>query len=62
MLEVCNEFNQPVGMITKNAFMLKDKDLMQEMAKKKLISILVSITSFDEDLRRVMDRASWNEC
>ncbi len=55
MLEVCNEFNQPVGMITKNASMLKDKDLMQEMAKKKLISILVSITSFDEDLRRVME-------
>jgi DNA repair photolyase len=55
MLEVCNEFNQPVGMITKNAYMLKDKDLMQEMAKKKLISILVSITSFDEDLRRVME-------
>lgn len=55
LLEVCNEFNQPVGMITKNAGMLRDKDLLQEMAKKKLISILVSITSFNEDLRRVME-------
>jgi DNA repair photolyase len=55
MLEVCNEFNQPVGMITKNAFMLKDKDLLQQMAKKKLLSILVSVTSFNEDLRRVME-------
>lgn len=55
LLEVCNEFNQPVGMITKNAGMLRDKDLLQEMAGKKLISILVSITSFDEDLRHIME-------
>lgn len=55
LLEVCNEFNQPVGMITKNAGMLRDKDLLQEMASKKLVSILVSITSFNEDLRRTME-------
>ncbi len=55
LLEVCNEFNQPVGMITKNAGMLRDIDVLQEMAGKKLVSILVSITSFNEDLRRVME-------
>jgi DNA repair photolyase len=55
LLEVCNEFNQPVGMITKNAGMLQDKALLQEMAKKKLVSILVSITSFNEDLRQKME-------
>lgn len=55
LLEVCNEFNQPVGMNTKNAGMLRDKDIIKQMAAKKLISILVSITSFNEDLRRVME-------
>jgi len=55
LLEVCNEFNQPVGMITKNAGILRDKLLLQEMAKKNLVSVLVSITSFEEDLRRVME-------
>ena len=55
LLEVCNEFNQPVGMITKNAGMLRDKELLIEMAKKKLISVLVSITSLNEDLRRIME-------
>lgn len=55
LLEVCNEFNQPVGMITKNAGMLRDMDVLQQMAKKQLVSILVSITSLDEDLRRVME-------
>jgi DNA repair photolyase len=55
LLEVCNEFNQPVALITKNAGMLRDKDLLTEMASKKLVSVLVSITSFNEDLRRVME-------
>ncbi len=55
LLQVCNEFNQPVGMITKNAGMLRDMDILQEMASKRLVSILVSITSLDEDLRRVME-------
>ena len=55
LLEVCNEFNQPVAMITKNAGMLRDKDLLQEMGKKNIVSILVSITSFNEELRRTME-------
>ena len=42
-------------MITKNAGILRDKDLLIKMAKKKLVSILVSITSFDEELRRTME-------
>ena len=55
LLEVCNEFNQPLGIITKNSRILKDKDILKEMAKKRLVSVLVTITSFNEDLRRVME-------
>jgi len=55
LLEVCNEFNQPVGILTKNSWIIKDKDILQEMAKKKIVSAMVSITSFNEDLRRVME-------
>ncbi len=55
LLEVCNEFNQPVGIISKNAGMLRDLDLLREMGKKNLVSVLVSITSFNEDLRRTME-------
>src|SRR6476620_2196280 len=55
LLEVCNEFNQPVGMITKNAAILLDKDILQEMASKRLVSVLVSITSLNDELRRVME-------
>lgn len=55
LLEVCNEFNQPVGILTKNSWILKDKDVLQEMGKKNIVSAMVSITSFNEDLRRVME-------
>lgn len=55
LLEICLEFNQPVGMITKNAGMLRDMDILKKMAEKNLVSILVSVTSLNEDLRRVME-------
>src|SRR5688500_12554810 len=55
LLEVCNEFNQPAGILTKNSWIIKDKDVLQEMAKKRLVSAMVSVTSFNEDLRRVME-------
>jgi len=55
LLEVCNEFNQPVGILTKNSWIIKDKDILQEMAKKNIVSAMVSITSFNEDLRRAME-------
>ena len=55
LLEVCNRFNQPVGILTKNSRILKDKDILQEMAKKKIVSAMVSITTFNEDLRRIME-------
>ena len=55
LLEVCLEFNQPVGIITKNAGILRDKELLVKMAAKNLVSVLVSITSFEDELRRVME-------
>ena len=55
LLEVCNEFNQPVGILTKNSGILYDKDVLQEMAQKNIVRAMVSITSFNEELRRVME-------
>ncbi|HEX7755949.1 MAG TPA: PA0069 family radical SAM protein, partial [Niabella sp.] len=55
LLEVCNEFNQPVGILTKNAGILRDKDVLQEMARKNIVRAMVSVTSFNEELRRVME-------
>lgn len=55
LLEVCNEFNQPIGIITKNAGVLRDKDILSSMGERNLASVIVSITSMDESLRRAME-------
>ncbi|MBK8338875.1 MAG: PA0069 family radical SAM protein [Flavobacteriales bacterium] len=55
MLEVCLEFRQPVAMITKNALILRDLDLLSEMASRGLASVAISLTTLNEDLRRVME-------
>lgn len=55
LLEVCQEFHQPVGIITKNAGVLRDRDLLSAMGEKRLASVLVSINSLDENLRRAME-------
>src|SRR6185312_4734640 len=41
LLEVCNKFNQPVGILTKNSWIIKDKDILQEMAEKNLVTAMV---------------------
>ena len=55
MLEVCREFRQPVAMITKNALILRDLDLLAEMASMGIASVAISLTTLNEDLRRVME-------
>ena len=55
LLEICLDYRNPVGILTKNALVLRDMDIIQELAKKDLVSVFTSITSLDEDLRRVME-------
>jgi DNA repair photolyase len=55
MLEVCLRYCQPVSMITKNAVILRDLDILREMAKLKLVHVMVTITSLDEDLRMKLE-------
>lgn len=55
LLQVCREFNQPVGILTKNSGVLRDLDIIQPMAAKRLVSVLLTITSLDETVRRVLE-------
>lgn len=55
ILEIARDYKQPIGMITKNALILRDKDILAEMAKDKLILVYVSITSLDEKLRQKLE-------
>jgi len=55
MLEVCLKYRNPVSMITKNAVILRDLDILTEMAKLNLVHVMVTITSLDEDLRMKLE-------
>jgi DNA repair photolyase len=55
LLEICLEYRQPVSIITKNALVSRDIDILSELAKMNLISVNLSITSLDEDLRRRLE-------
>lgn len=55
ILEVLNRYRHPVGMITKNQLILRDLDLLKELAADNLVQVFVSITSLDEDLRRKLE-------
>jgi DNA repair photolyase len=54
-LEVALESRQPVSIITKNALVLRDLDLLREMAGRRLVHVFLSITSLDAELARVME-------
>lgn len=51
MLQVLIKYQQPVGIITKNSLILRDKDLLQELASSNLVNVFVSITTLQEKLR-----------
>ncbi len=55
LLEIMNECNHPVGVITKNALILRDLDLLKELNEKNLLRVTISITTLDEKLRRVLE-------
>lgn len=55
LLEIALAYKQPIGMITKNSLILRDLDLLQEMAKLNLCMVYISINSLNEDLRLKME-------
>lgn len=54
-LKVFLKYKHPVAIITKNALILRDLDILKELAKDKLIGVNVSITSLSEDTRRILE-------
>ena len=42
-------------MITKNSLILRDIDLLADLAKDNLVHVYISITTLDESLRRIME-------
>ena len=49
-LEVCAEFRNPVAIVTKNALVTRDVDLLASLARLGAAAVFVSVTSLDADL------------
>ena len=59
ILEVMLEFSHPVAIVTKSASIVRDLDLLTQLAEKGLAKVAVSITSLDHRLSRSIEpRAS----
>jgi DNA repair photolyase len=54
-LQVLADFRNPVGIVTKNHLVARDVDLLAEMAGDNAARVMVSITTLDPELQRLME-------
>ena len=55
VLETLLEYRHPVSIVTKGALILRDLDLLGELAVDGLVSVAVSITTLDRDLKTKLE-------
>lgn len=55
LLELFLKYRHPVAIITKNALVQRDLDILSELAKDNLVNVNLSITSLDENTRRILE-------
>ena len=54
-LEVLAEFRNPVEIVTKNALVTRDLDLLRELARHQAVEVNLSVTTLDSDLARRLE-------
>lgn len=54
-LEVFLKYRHPVGIITKNALILRDLDILKQLNEHQLVGVNVSVTSLSEKTRRKLE-------
>ena len=55
MLQVMVKYRHPVSLITKNSLITRDLDILKDLASDNLVHVMISVTTLDEELRRVME-------
>jgi DNA repair photolyase len=55
VLEVLAECRHPVTIVTKSALIVRDLDLLRDLARDQLVSVMVSITSLDNEIKRTLE-------
>lgn len=55
ILQLCLDYRHPVGIITKNALILRDLDILKRLADKNLVNVAISIPTINESLRKKLE-------
>ena len=55
MLQILWKYRHPAGLITKNKLILRDLDILEQMAAHNLVHVSISITTLEEPLRRLLE-------
>lgn len=55
ILQVCLDYRHPVSVITKNALILRDLDILKALSERNLAHVAISIPTTDEKLRKFLE-------
>src|SRR5277367_4825690 len=55
ILSVLARCRHPVSIVTKSALIIRDLDLLADLAQNRLVSVMLSITSLTNDIKRTLE-------
>ncbi|WP_263263559.1 PA0069 family radical SAM protein [Pseudomonas sp. RIT-PI-S] len=55
LLETLLRYRHPVTITTKGAMVLRDLDVLQELASQQLVRVMISLTTLDDELKRTLE-------
>ncbi|MGE7993117.1 PA0069 family radical SAM protein [Pseudomonas sp. NPDC089554] len=55
VLEVLLRYRHPVTIVTKGSLVLRDLDLLSELASQRLARVMISLTTLDDELKRTLE-------
>lgn len=55
ILKVCLKYKHPISIITKNTLILRDIDILTELAELNLVHVMISVTGTDEKMRLLLE-------
>ncbi|PYC23968.1 PA0069 family radical SAM protein [Pseudomonas mosselii] len=55
LLDVLLRYRHPVTIVTKGSLILRDLDLISELASQRLVRVMISLTTLDDELKRTLE-------
>ena len=55
LLDVLLRYRHPVTIVTKGSLILRDLDLLAELARQRLVAVMISLTTLDDELKRTLE-------